>query len=220
MLVVGLLGVACSIEGHVGGDREDACYPQTEFECHDGDCIPRSYRCDGVEDCERGEDEISCDPPGCRSSEVACDDGPCISITYVCDGYLDCHGGEDELGCSPGGLCTDTCLDAADGYCDDGGAGADFSLCAYGTDCTDCGWRTPACSSSEVACGDGTCIAMTWVCDGYVDCYGGEDELGCGGLCTDSCRWAGDGVCDDGGSGSSYDACGYGTDCTDCGVRN
>ena len=38
-------------------------------------------------------------------------------------------------------------------------------------------------------------------------------------LCTDTCRWAGDGECDDGGSGSLYSVCEYGTDCMDCGPR-
>ena len=37
--------------------------------------------------------------------------------------------------------------------------------------------------------------------------------------CTDTCRWAGDGECDDGGAGASYAVCAYGTDCMDCGVR-
>jgi len=34
------------------------------------------------------------------------------------------------------------------------------------------------------------------------------------------CRWAGDGECDDGGPGASYDVCAHGTDCTDCGPRD
>ena len=37
------------------------------------------------------------------------------------------------------------CLNAssgrADGYCDDGGPGAEFAICPLGTDCTDCGPR-------------------------------------------------------------------------------
>ena len=37
--------------------------------------------------------------------------------------------------------CTDACRFASDGFCDDGGAGASFSLCERGTDCTDCGAR-------------------------------------------------------------------------------
>jgi hypothetical protein len=38
-------------------------------------------------------------------------------------------------------------------------------------------------------------------------------------ICTDTCEWADDGECDDGGEGSVYDECDYGTDCTDCGPR-
>lgn len=40
-------------------------------------------------------------------------------------------------------LCTNTCRFAHDGDCDDGGPGADFDLCEYGTDCADCGPRPP-----------------------------------------------------------------------------
>ncbi|MBO87267.1 MAG: hypothetical protein CL927_18115 [Deltaproteobacteria bacterium] len=39
-------------------------------------------------------------------------------------------------------------------------------------------------------------------------------------VCLDTCRWAGDGVCDDGGTDSSFSACGFGTDCTDCDPRD
>ena len=39
------------------------------------------------------------------------------------------------------------------------------------------------------------------------------------GYCTDTCKWSSDGLCDDGGPGSQYPWCAYGTDCTDCGVR-
>lgn len=38
-------------------------------------------------------------------------------------------------------LCTNTCSFSNDGDCDDGGPGADFNLCALGTDCADCGSR-------------------------------------------------------------------------------
>ena len=48
-------------------------------------------------------------------------------------------------------------------------------------------------------------------CDGadYVD-----------GLCDNSCQYANDGECDDGGPFSDYDYCGFGTDCADCGPRD
>jgi len=37
--------------------------------------------------------------------------------------------------------CTEACNHASDGICDDGGAGAEYSDCIRGTDCTDCGPR-------------------------------------------------------------------------------
>lgn len=43
-----------------------------------------------------------------------------------------------------GGVCLDSCRWASDGDCDDGGPGAESSACSWGTDCTDCGPRTPA----------------------------------------------------------------------------
>ena len=43
-------------------------------------------------------------------------------------------------------MCTDTCIVfptnyVSDGFCDDGGAGSEYSTCGSGTDCTDCGPR-------------------------------------------------------------------------------
>ncbi|MDA7744754.1 hypothetical protein N8911_01510 [bacterium] len=38
-------------------------------------------------------------------------------------------------------------------------------------------------------------------------------------LCDDSCPFANDGVCDDGGKDSLHDVCQLGTDCNDCGER-
>ena len=39
--------------------------------------------------------------------------------------------------------CTNECIVANDGYCDDGGPGATLSLCALGTDCIDCNRPPP-----------------------------------------------------------------------------
>jgi len=43
--------------------------------------------------------------------------------------------------------CTETCRYASDGDCDDGGPGAEYTLCSLGTDCTDCGTRVSVLSS-------------------------------------------------------------------------
>lgn len=48
-------------------------------------------------------------------------------------------------------------------------------------------------------------------------CLDGESS---GSLCTDTCRFAYDGECDDGGEGAITGLCGLGTDCGDCGARS
>ena len=41
------------------------------------------------------------------------------------------------------------------------------------------------------------------------------------GVCDDTCVWANDNVCDDGGSSAGTTIyCDFGTDCSDCGVRD
>ena len=60
--------------------------------------------------------------------------------------------------------------------------------------------------------------------------YCNNDCLGCGAACTysygnnggvahDSRYFQSDGHCDDGGAGSEFSYCRYGSDCADCGVR-
>merc|ERR1711937_812281 len=39
-------------------------------------------------------------------------------------------------------------------------------------------------------------------------------------ICSNTCKTAKDGVCDDGGFGSTYADCEFGTDCDDCGIRS
>ena len=39
-------------------------------------------------------------------------------------------------------------------------------------------------------------------------------------VCGDTCNWASDGMCDDGGAGSELSLCDVGTDCSDCGPRS
>ena len=41
--------------------------------------------------------------------------------------------------------CSNSCREASDGYCDDGGPGSQYNLCDCGTDCNDCGMRSSWC---------------------------------------------------------------------------
>jgi hypothetical protein len=102
-------------------------------------------------------------------------------------------------GGSSDGACMDTCPWAFDGECDDGGPGSLYAVCALGTDCGDCGPRSGGSTSPDGPADDGS----GWS----------------GGTCIDTCTWAFDGECDDGGPGSLYAVCPLGSDCADCGPR-
>lgn len=52
-------------------------------------------------------------------------------------------------------LCTNSCQFPNDGECDDGGTASETSLCAYGTDCGDCGSRMD--DQSNGVGGGGSC---------------------------------------------------------------
>ena len=62
--------------------------------CVIGECIKKSWVCDGEKDCNNGEDELNC----CNANtEFTCNDGfKCIKKSWLCDGDNDCDGGEDE----------------------------------------------------------------------------------------------------------------------------
>ena len=94
------------------------------------------------------------------------------------------------------GTCVDSCRYASDGDCDDGGGGSEFTACSACTDCTDCGPRAH--------------------CEGFIPSPPGPPGLG---FCDNSCRYAGDGDCDDGGAGNEFSGCTPCTDCADCGPR-
>ena len=114
--------------------------------------------------------------------------------------------------------CADTCNFASDYDCDDGGPGADYTSCALGTDCTDCGPRaTPQCSAGT-ACG--MCLMAESVCPSTTvintlpPCSNPFSHP-----CANTCNYASDDDCDDGGPGAEFTNCDRGTDCTDCGPR-
>ncbi len=84
---------------------------------------------------------------------------------------------------------------------------------------------------NDADCADGTCV--NGMCQpeemlgcGGVECAPGErcendvcEPIG-NALCEETCRFSGDGTCDDGGPGASFSLCDLGTDCMDCGIRD
>lgn len=74
--------------------------------------------------------------PQC-TSHGDCTTGCCLDA----DGLGDYRCSISVSLCQAVGYCIDTCMDANDGWCDDGGPGSDYSICELGTDCADCGTR-------------------------------------------------------------------------------
>ena len=91
--------------------------------------------------------------------------------------------------------CSDLCVWAGDGQCDDGGPRAASDACKLGSDCADCGGRAPP----EIPRPEPS----------------SDDQGGC----HETCRFSHDEACDDGGPGAAWAGCGLGTDCADCGQR-
>ena len=141
------------------------------------------------------------------NSDALCDDGGPGSEFAICAYGSDCEdcGPRPVLPPQPApplpGLCLNTCVYAGEGDCDDGGPGSEYSFCAYGSDCEDCGprpVRSPPASPPPP---------------------GGVTPPAAPSICTNTCNYSTDGECDDGGPGSRFPICAYGTDCKDCGPR-
>ncbi|XP_056135385.1 low-density lipoprotein receptor-related protein 3 [Lampris incognitus] len=93
------------IRGHLG---QSSCQPD-EFLCGSGKCLPRVWRCNGLDECGDATDERHCAPaptvplPGpCPPRSLPCTQAQstrCVPPSLRCDGTPDCPDGTDELGC-------------------------------------------------------------------------------------------------------------------------
>ncbi len=151
--------------------------------------------------------------------EAYCVEGACVP---TCSANSDCL---SECCAASDVAEVDVCwLQSACGQCI-----FDFNGCTRNDDC--CGWDdTSICfNSGEFPAPFGQCLPLCETdadCDS--DCCIGTD-LGSSvcapasfcdeALCDDTCEFAMDGECDDGGPGSMFDVCDLGTDCSDCGPR-
>ena len=125
-------GTCESCECSDGACGENACGEDCG-DCPEGQVCSWEGICEVCEpDCSDGEGgTVECGDDGCGGSCGECGaDQMCNDETRVC-----------EAG-DP--MCNDTCRFADDGDCDDGGQGCDYSVCGFGSDCTDCGARTEA----------------------------------------------------------------------------
>ena len=104
------------------------------------------------------EDFVDVSPDNqCRERQYTCDDQHCISDEYVNDGISDCPDGSDEV---ESNLLCPKASQQNDQKCE----------LKEETPCT--------CRYDRYMCG-GQCIPWNQVCDGKVDCMGGQDEVDC-----------------------------------------
>lgn len=202
-----------------------ACSPNPA-DCSDA-CRALGESCDGDSDCCSGSVCAGNGSRGPKTCHAPCTtDATCTPEFCVPDpvsGHRVCtYDGQ--------GLCTDACIFADDGECDDGGPGSTTIECTLGSDCTDCAAASGASARLEGTslCFETCASAGDGVCDdggpnaGTYDCSLGSDCTDCGvrlGICSDDCSLAKNGICNDAGQGAADASCATGTDCSDCGTR-
>ncbi|XP_076481707.1 terribly reduced optic lobes isoform X4 [Bombus vancouverensis nearcticus] len=152
------------------------CRADDTIRCRDGSrSICSVQQCDGVKDCDDGDDEDGCPHPGCSPGEFACDVSRCILDSQRCNFVQDCDDGSDEHDCNYP-ACTASQFKCGNGQCIDSN-----DRCNNVEDCLDRSdeLNCPRCRSDEFECLDGNCVSQTSRCDGRSDCRDLSDEINC-----------------------------------------
>jgi len=176
---------------HITFSLEGIC-KQIEFQCDNGECINRNYKCDGDDDCSDRSDELRCAKIKCPySSQFRCGhSGRCIPKTWVCNGARNCADGSDETD----KLCTETETTSKSKTKSTQKTTSIATTTGLKTEPTSHTQRKPAeqmtstiptasgtleCNEDKIICANGKCIAKDFKCDGEDDCGDGTDEQNC-----------------------------------------
>ncbi|XP_016918293.1 basement membrane-specific heparan sulfate proteoglycan core protein isoform X40 [Apis cerana] len=163
-------------EEDVEGVKLSKCRADDTVRCSDESrYICSVQKCDGVKDCDDGDDEVGCPHPGCSPGEFACDVSRCILASHRCNFIKECDDGSDEHDCSYP-ACTASQFKCRNEQCVDSSA-----RCNGVNDCFDHSDELNClrCRSDEFECLDGSCVSQTARCDGRSDCRDRSDEYNC-----------------------------------------
>ncbi|XP_031675946.1 LOW QUALITY PROTEIN: low-density lipoprotein receptor-related protein 3-like [Oncorhynchus kisutch] len=94
---------------YIRGPLGQSSCQSDEFLCGNGKCLPRTWRCNGLDECGDATDERSCAPPPTPPRTSLCPPGTapctqaqstrCLPPSLRCNGARDCPDGSDEAGC-------------------------------------------------------------------------------------------------------------------------
>uniref|UniRef100_A0A493T7F9 EGF-like calcium-binding domain-containing protein n=1 Tax=Anas platyrhynchos platyrhynchos TaxID=8840 RepID=A0A493T7F9_ANAPP len=149
-----------------------------EFTCSSGQCISKSFVCNGQDNCSDHSDE-SLEQCGrqpaplvkCYVSEVQCGSGE-----KDCDRDPDCKDGSDEINC-PSQTCRPDQFRCEDGNCVHGSRQCSgVKDCLDGTDEANCNDVIQCSGPGKFKCKSGECIDINKVCNQQRDCKDWGDE--------------------------------------------
>ncbi|XP_049305126.1 sushi, von Willebrand factor type A, EGF and pentraxin domain-containing protein 1 isoform X7 [Bactrocera dorsalis] len=83
------------------GDSETErknCFGWGQMKCWSGQCVSITDKCDGVQDCDDGSDELTslCQTVLCKQHQFQCGYGACLPMEAKCNGTKECWDGTDE----------------------------------------------------------------------------------------------------------------------------
>lgn len=175
------------------GALESVCDPNA-FACADGNTLEYCGRagtmrssCDSVCASAGYSSSLGCgfdygfDGDTCFCAAAPAPPAPSCQLGWSCSGDYTlsyCDGGSNQTW-----DCDSVCRQ--EGFSQSEGCFYDASLRGDSCYCSD----ALSCLPGELTCGDGSCLSSEFVCDGYVDCPGSDDEIGCATECTPGESW-------------------------------